>query len=119
MRKYAIFSSKLLDETIPIIIQDLSLDIENKELQASNLKIVGIHTIDFQIVKYNPLRGGKYIETPNEIEKRRACINIKNNDEYCFKYCIQCIVYDVVSKIHPERFYHYKNINDDKKIGVI
>ena len=76
--------------------------------------MIGIETIVFECVKYNPLRGAKYIETPNEIDKRRACINIRNDDDYCFKYCIQCIVYDVINTIHPERFSHYKHIIDDK-----
>ena len=40
-------------------------------------------------------------------------MNIKNQDNQCFKYCVQSIVYDKINKHHPEEMFHYKNINDD------
>ena len=60
-----------------MIVQDLNLDIENKEFNRSDVKVTGIDKIHFQVVKYNPLRGAKYIELPDGINKRKACINIK------------------------------------------
>ena len=39
--------------------------------------------------KYDPTRAGRYIELPEWIKLKKACINIKNKDQKCFKYCIQ------------------------------
>ena len=81
-RKYEVLTGKQIDETLPLIVQDLNLDIENKEFNRSDVKVTGIDKIHFQVVKYNPLRGAKYIELPVGIDKRKACINIRNDDIY-------------------------------------
>ena len=49
---------------------------------------------------------------PEWIKNKYACINIQNEDNKCFQYCIQCAIYKIFEKIHPERITHYKNIND-------
>ena len=63
--------------------------------------------------KYDPTRAGSLIELPRFIRLKKACVNIKNQDNQCFKYCVQSIVYDKIKKHHPEEMFHYKNINDD------
>ena len=37
---------------------------------------------------YKPLRGESYIPLPKSIQNRKATINIKNNDDKCFIYCL-------------------------------
>ena len=32
--------------------------------------------------------GGSYIELPDYIKNKKACVNIKNTDEKCFKWAI-------------------------------
>ena len=62
--------------------------------------------------KYNPTRGGSFIELPDWVEKKKACINIQNTDNKCFKYSVQCGVYKVYEKDHACKVHHYKNIED-------
>ena len=38
--------------------------------------------------KFNQLGGSSYIELPEWIKKKRACINIENKDNRCFLYSI-------------------------------
>ena len=42
-----------------------------------------IHTAD-----YNPMRGSSYIPLPDWIIRKRAIVNILNNDEKCFLWCV-------------------------------
>ena len=43
-----------------------------------------------------PTRGGSYIQLPKFIASKKACINIKNeNDDNCFKYSVQCGYYRI------------------------
>jgi hypothetical protein len=42
----------------------------------------------FNIYKYKPLRGKGYTGLPKSIQNRNATINIKNNDDKCFIYCL-------------------------------
>ena len=32
--------------------------------------------------------GGLYIKLPNFIKNKKACVNIKNNDNKCFLWCL-------------------------------
>ena len=36
-----------------------------------------------------------------------------NRDNKCFKYCIQSVVFDKISKGHPEHTFHYNKLNDN------
>ena len=50
--------------------------------------------IDLGIVRYNPLKASSYIALPKVIKNRKACINIQNNDQKCFLWC-------VLAALHP------------------
>ena len=65
------------------------------------------------------MRGSSYIELPAKVKNSKACINIKNEDNGCFKYCVQCVVYDIVNKTNPERMYHYKKLDDKLDWSVL
>ena len=63
--------------------------------------------MDINIVKTDSLNGKSYIQIPNWLKNKKALINIKNNDDYCFLYCVLCHL--LKPKIHPERVSHYKD----------
>lgn len=47
------------------------------------------------IAEYQPFRGSSYIPLPTIIEKKKAVINIKNEDEYCFMWAILAALHPV------------------------
>lgn len=59
------------------------------------------------VAKVNSLTGSSYIPLPEWIANKKACINIKNDDNLCFPYSVLCGI--ETPKIHPERVSHYKN----------
>ena len=102
---------------IPNVLNQMASDVEHQaevmEVSESGLVITQIDKIKFNYDKYNPTRGGKFIPLPKWVSNKKACINIKNQDELCFKYSVQCGICKVYEKDHPERVSHYKNINDE------
>ncbi|CAH2020888.1 unnamed protein product [Acanthoscelides obtectus] len=44
--------------------------------------------LEININKYNPLRAASYLPLPKEIRNKKAVLNIRNNDEYCFAWSI-------------------------------
>jgi len=48
----------------------------------SVVKLV-LHTAE-----YAPIKGNSYIPLPTSLAKKRAIINMKNEDDQCFKWCI-------------------------------
>ena len=102
---------------IPNVLNQMASDVEHQaevmEVSESGLVITQIDKLKFNYDKYNPTRGGKFIPLPKWVSNKKACINIKNQDEKCFKYSVQRGICKVYEKDHPERVSHYKNLNDE------
>ena len=105
------------EEEITNVLNQMATDIEHQaevlEASESGLVLTQMDKIKFNFDKYNPTRGGKFIPLPKWVQNKKACINIKNKDDKCFKYSIQCGICKVYEKDHPERLSHYKNLNDE------
>ena len=69
--------------------------------------------IDVHIAKYNPIKIGSYIELSKELKNKKCCINIKNEDDKCIKYCIQHHHHPDASKVHPERVKQYAQFDSE------
>jgi hypothetical protein len=72
----------------------------------------GVTELKLHMTRYNPLRGGSYIKTPEWIASKKSTINIENNNDECFKYALICAI-DRPEK-NPQRQTYYKkyNVND-------
>jgi hypothetical protein len=57
------------------------------------------------INKYTPLSGNSYVELPKWIKDKKACINVKNNDNKCFMYSVISCLHQ--AKEHVDRLNHY------------
>lgn len=112
-RVHTVLTVDDLQNTLQRLTDDITIDIENKALRGSGFTVMGIKEIVIHINKFNPTRGASYIPLPDWIANKKACINVKNDDNKCFKYSVQCGVHGVHTKEHPERIAHYKKLNDD------
>ena len=109
--RFNISNEDELTQALEDSVKQILLKIHNLEASTSNLRffLINNHSLD----KYDPTRAGRYIELPEWIKLKKACINIKNKDQTCFKYCIQSAVYGKISKHHPEEMFHYNKLKDD------
>ena len=73
-----------------IDIQRLEIENEINEFVSSGSGWVFKSNINMSIniYHYNPLVGNSYIDLPEGLKRKQAMINIKNEDDYCFAYCI-------------------------------
>ena len=70
-----------------------------------------IETFELDICRYKPTKGSSYIELPGWIKKKRAVVNVQNEDDECFKR-------SVLAALHPgnqnaERLSKYKAFKED------
>ncbi len=56
--------------------------------EGSGWQLYSIKGLDVSIVKFNPLDGSGYSKLPPIITKKKAVINMKNNDDQCFKWAV-------------------------------
>ena len=56
--------------------------------QGSNWRFHSVLRLDLRTVKYLPLGGSSYIPLPKFLAAKKAIINLKNEDDECFKWAI-------------------------------
>jgi hypothetical protein len=103
-----VFSNQGLEESQLNMMTNLESSVINSYNAVSGLVLLKEEVIDIKFRKYNPLKGSGYIPLPSSIDNKKATINIKNNDNYCFKYCVDCYLKDIYKRPHPERMTNYK-----------
>ena len=54
--------------------------------QGSNWRFHSVWRLDLHTVKYVPLGGSSYIPLPKFLAAKKAIINLKNEDDECFKW---------------------------------
>ena len=69
--------------------------------RGSNWVFNSIEELHLNTAKYEPLSGSSYIPLPKALANKKAIINLKNDDEQCFKWCIARALNPV--EYHPER----------------
>ena len=89
------------------MIEDILEKIDNFQMNGTGWYFKEVKRLEIHAVEYKPMKGSSYIPLPNFIMSKNAIINIKNEDDKCFLWC-------VLRYLHPVQ----KNglrINDLKK----
>src|SRR5271155_418352 len=60
----------------------------NFQMRGSNWRFKAVVKMDVNTVTYRPLKGSSYIPLPTVLANRKAIINMENQDEQCFKWCV-------------------------------
>ena len=50
---------------------------------------------------YKPLGGAEYLPLPDCVANTKSCVNVTNEDKYCFKYARMRAVHEVQKKKKP------------------
>ena len=56
--------------------------------EGSAWRLYRITKLDLHTVRYDPLREETWIPLPKELDNKKAIINMKNNDDICFLWCV-------------------------------
>ena len=79
--RYNVHNEDELNQALENSVQQILLKIQDLEGTQSNLVFKKIVSITIHFDKYDPTRAGRYIELPEWIKLKKACINIKNKDQ--------------------------------------
>jgi len=78
----------------------------------SGWSLIRILHLEININQYKPIRCSQYLTLPTDIFKKKACINVKNNDEYCFKWSIISALFKGSNKnLHLRTIYRIPDIS--------
>lgn len=108
------YTMVLQSTDISVLYHDLSnlllmkcLEFEHAE---SGWTIESVSHLEINIAKFSPLKAGSYIPLPKSIQNTKSCLNIKNNDEYCFLWSIVAHLYP--AKNNPNRLSSYPHFSN-------
>lgn len=89
-RNFEIFNEYDIEDSLQEAFEIILVEEANFEGRQSGWSLLSIDGILVRINRYRPLRGSCFIPLPKSIQDKHAIINIKNNDDYCFKWAILC-----------------------------
>ena len=88
-------------------LQNMRSDIEKRidrfTMEGSGWAVIGVLNHELHVNKYDPLAARSYIPLPAEIQNKKAIINIQNDDNKCFIYCLGRALDPTPENNHLER----------------
>ena len=84
------------NERYEIMIDTIKEKIDKLQFaEGSGWRLHSIIKLELHTVEWVPLRGSSYIEIPKELKDKKAIINMKNEDNRCFIWCVLRALYPV------------------------
>jgi hypothetical protein len=62
--------------------------LSNFQMRGSNWRFKDVVKLEINTAIYRPLKGSSYIPLPSVLANKKAIINMKNEDDHCFKWCV-------------------------------
>ena len=90
-----------LDEQYEQWIKKILENISTFQNSGSGWVFKSIVSLEIHTVKYQPLSGSSYIPLPKYLADKKALINLKNDDQQCFKWAVTRAMN--LTESHPER----------------
>ena len=83
------------------MIQEMIEAMEYYNKRGSNWIFKRVIRLDVNFVRWKPLGGSTWFPLPEKLAQKKAIINMKNKDDFCFKWCVTRAANMVEN--HPER----------------
>ena len=87
-RPQVIMNKHDIESALQNMRSDIEIRIDRFTMEGSGWAVIGLLNHELHVNKYDPLVARSYIPLPSEIQNRKATINIQNNDDKCFIYCL-------------------------------
>ena len=79
-------------------------NIANFQRMGSNWRFARVIQVELHFVDFDPLRAGSWIKLPGGLKSKKAVINMRNEDNKCFKWSVTRSLN--LDRKHPERVKH-------------
>ena len=96
-----IYNTSIINNLHNTLMQKL----DDEQLEGSGFQFQEIEEVILQVYKIRDIQASSYIELPGKYKDSKSIINIKNNDQYCFLWCILAYLYPVED--HKDRISKY------------
>ena len=95
-----------INERLNVACEQIKERIDEFVRNGSGWVIHHLEQMDLGLLKYDPLKASSYIKLPNDLLKKKACVNVHNiDDNKCFLWSVLASLYPV--EVHPDRLTNY------------
>lgn len=106
----SVHQSYNFEELIQNISEILNTKIEEFQEKGSGWSLLDILYLEININKYTPIRGSSFIPLPKNIRNKKCCLNINNDDEFCFAWTVLAALYPTQKNANRTTSYpHFSN----------
>ena len=95
-----------LNEALETVAESMSIFAQ----AGSGWTLEGNQALILEMTEYRPIGGSSYIELPKNIYDTKSIVNIKNEDQQCFKWSVLAALHP--ADYHAERVIHYQPFED-------
>ena len=103
-RPYSLTSLDQVDSNLKSMMLEMELLFHEKELYKSGLTVKNVKGMTMHYGVYKPLAGSAYLPLPDCVASTRSCVNVQNDDKYCFRYCMLCAVCENLTPSAPSKY---------------
>jgi hypothetical protein len=86
-----------IEEIFKSNVESITTKMGEFQTRGSGWTLINILQFVLNINQYNPLRGSSFIELPVAIKNKKAVINIRNADDYCFAWAVNSALYPALT----------------------
>jgi len=96
-----------IEDQLSEAFQNLHNSFQNFERDGSGWSIDKILKLEISTAQYKPIEGSSYIPLPPKILKKKAVLNIQNEDQKCFMWSVLAALHPVSRSDNPHRVKSY------------
>ena len=74
-------------------VETMKGEIEAWSARGSGWVLERIMVVYVNVARYQPLRGGTYLELPQKLKNKKAIINVQNSDNECLKWALRAALF--------------------------
>lgn len=108
---FEVLDSENLDHFLYQAFQQMQNAMEEFIHRGSNWRMESVLGLEIKAVPYQPLTAAKYSPLPAGIQHLRGIINIQNDDEKCFLWCVLAALHP--QNRNPQRVSHYLSFENE------
>ena len=87
-RPQVIMSKTGIESALQNMRSDIEIRFDRFTMEGSGWAVIGLLSHDLYVNKYDSLAARSYIPLPAEIQNKKAALNLKNDADRCFIYCL-------------------------------
>ena len=101
LKNHKLIGTDDTEETQGIMREKILKSFSEYQRRGSGWRLRRVTQLEIHIGEFRPLRGKKHEPLPKSIASKKAIINMKNDDDECFKWAVTLALNP--TDIHPER----------------